>query len=66
LEVDKKLELTFNMKKTELNNLIKLVTKVGSYTPKEVPNKPSKAPTSKQLKEVYSLDKKNMTIEVGK
>ncbi len=39
-----------NMKKTELANLKKLVTKVGNYTPKEAPKKPSKAPTSKQLK----------------
>ena len=54
------------MKKTELNNFKNLVTKVGSYTPKEVPKKPSKAPTSKQLKEVYSLDEKSTTIEVDK
>lgn len=51
------------MKDKIINNLSRLVKKVGKYTPKEPPKKPEKAPTAEQLKEVYALDKRNMTIK---
>lgn len=54
------------MEKNTLNNFEKLVKKVGSYKPAEPPKKPTKAPSAEQLREVYTLDKRSMTIKKQK
>lgn len=51
------------MEKNDLNNFARFVKKVGSYKPKEPPNKPKKAPTAEQLREVYKLDKRTLKIK---
>lgn len=50
------------MKKKELNNLSKLVKKIGKYKPKETPHKPEKQPSVSELKEVYTLNLKELTL----
>ena len=47
----------------ETNSLKRLVKKVGSYKPDQVPTKPEKAPTAEQLRETYVLDKRSMTVK---
>ena len=51
------------MNDKELNSLKRLVKKAGSYKPDETPTKPEKAPTAEQLRQVYVLDKRSMTIK---
>tara|TARA_R100000458_G_C8177673_1_gene175862 strand:+ start:429 stop:590 length:162 start_codon:yes stop_codon:yes gene_type:complete len=50
------------MKDKDLNHLSKLVKKVGTYKPKEVPRKPDKAPSQKELNRKYGLNLKKIKI----
>ncbi len=51
-----------SMKPNEINNLSKLVKKVGKYKPKEAPHKPEKQPSVSELNEVYTLNLKELKL----
>ncbi|MCP4473098.1 MAG: hypothetical protein GY821_00690 [Gammaproteobacteria bacterium] len=50
------------MNNQELNNLSKMVKKIGKYKPKEAAHKPEKQPSVSELKEVYILNLKELKL----
>ena len=51
------------MNKKDSEIFAKLVKKVAGYKPPHPLKKPTKAPSKKQMEEVFVLDKKTMTIK---
>ncbi len=50
------------MKDKDLNNLGRLVKKVGGFKPKEPPKKPDHQPNNKELETKYKLNLKTLEL----